>query len=117
MWNQLQNQLLKNHISVAKWLQRQGQPHTSVAVSLRAVALLVSWRQKLETVNMDEEDTVVEVIKALSAASGHSTSQSTDYGGLKTVFISFSMQVVQAVCENWSVKVRGSQVSDSYNFP
>lgn len=49
---------------------------------------------------MDEEDTVVEVIKALSAASGHSTSQSTDYGDLKTAFISFSMQVVQAVCEN-----------------
>lgn len=34
---------------------------------------------------MDEEDTMVEVIKALSAASGHSTSQSTDCGDLKTV--------------------------------
>lgn len=39
---------------------------------------------------MDEEDTVVELIKALSAASGHSTSQSTDYGDLKTVLICFN---------------------------
>jgi len=72
-----------------------GQPHTSVAVSLRAVALLVSWRQKLETVNMDEEDTVVEVIKALSAASGHSTSQSTDYGNLMMVLLETPSLILQ----------------------
>lgn len=72
-----------------------GQPHTSVAVSLRAVALLISWRQKLETVTMDEEDTMVEVIKALSAASGHSTSQSTDCGNLVMVLLETPSLILQ----------------------
>lgn len=48
------------------------------AVSLRAVSLLLSWRQKLEAV-ADGEETLVEVVKALSAASHYSTSQGSDY--------------------------------------
>ena len=52
-------------------------PATS-AVSLRAVSLLLIWRQKLEAV-ADGEETLVEVVKALSAASHYSTSQGSDY--------------------------------------
>lgn len=51
------------------------------AVSLRAVSLLLSWRQKLEAV-ADGEETLVEVVKALSAASHYSTSQGSDYCNL-----------------------------------
>ncbi len=84
-------------------MQRQGQPHASVAVSLRAVALLVSWRQKLETVTMDEEDIVVEVIKALSAASGYSTSQSTYYdlkALTKFFYASYASSLRELKCES-----------------
>ena len=49
---------------------------------------------------MDEEDIVVEVIKALSAASGYSTSQSTYYGDLKALTKFFYAIFMQAVCEN-----------------
>lgn len=71
-----------------------GQPAASTAVSLRAVALLLSWRQKLEAV-ADGEETLVEVVKALSAASHYSTSQGSDYCKLMMGLIEMPSLILQ----------------------
>lgn len=64
------------------------------AVSLRAVSLLLSWRQKLEAV-ADGEETLVEVVKALSAASHYSTSQGSDYCKLMMGLIEMPSLILQ----------------------
>ena len=52
---------------------------------------------------MDEEDIVVEVIKALSAASGYSTSQSTYYdlkALTKFFYASYASSLRELKCES-----------------
>ncbi|OLQ10067.1 hypothetical protein AK812_SmicGene6284 [Symbiodinium microadriaticum] len=63
---------VKQASELAVW--QAGTP-TSSAVSLKAVSLLILWREKLEEIF--EEDLLVSVNVALSASSGHSTLQGT----------------------------------------
>ncbi|CAK9093571.1 unnamed protein product [Durusdinium trenchii] len=69
-----------------------GQPQTETAVALRAVSLLIVWRDKLEGVG---EEVLVDVVKALSAASAYSAnSPADDYGDLVMMLLEMPFAIL-----------------------